>query len=139
MIFDQRQKRTRELARIFVIMIPLFVILCFLMRSQIAQITVYFPTCIFYEMFHLYCPACGNTRCILSLLQGDIITSIQYNITPWILMILGGLLYIELLMFSFGKHKKILPRKALPYYVLISIVFIYYIVRNLYPEIFFPR
>ena len=32
----------------------------------------YFPTCPFYELFHLYCPGCGSTRAAFYLLHGDV-------------------------------------------------------------------
>ena len=36
--------------------------------------------CIFHEITNLYCPGCGITRAIFSLIEFDIIGAIKYNI-----------------------------------------------------------
>ena len=36
--------------------------------------------CVFHELTNLYCPGCGITRAIFSLLELDIIGAIKYNI-----------------------------------------------------------
>lgn len=35
--------------------------------------------CIFYRLFHLYCPGCGGTRAALALLGGDLLASVRYH------------------------------------------------------------
>ena len=39
----------------------------------------FFPPCVFHEVTGLYCPGCGSTRCLHSLLQGDIAAALGYN------------------------------------------------------------
>ncbi len=39
----------------------------------------FFPLCAFHEVTGLYCPGCGSTRCLHSLLQGDMAAALGYN------------------------------------------------------------
>ena len=39
----------------------------------------FFPSCPFYESFHLYCPGCGSTRATYCLLHGDLNGVWRYN------------------------------------------------------------
>ncbi len=113
--------------------LPLTGILVLLERDRILALTHYFPSCFVYSNFHIYCPACGNTRSISSLLQGDLIASLHYNITPVLLLLLMAAAYFEFAFASFGKPIKLLPRKLWFYMVLIGLLVIYYIARNLSP------
>lgn len=47
-----------------------------------------FRVCIIYNLFHIPCPGCGITRSINFLLHGNIKTSIQYSIVPYILLVI---------------------------------------------------
>ena len=38
-----------------------------------------FPKCVFYEFTGLYCPGCGSTRALRSLLRGDLYNACRYN------------------------------------------------------------
>lgn len=37
--------------------------------------------CNFYALTHMYCPGCGGTRAVYSLMRLDIVSSLRYNIT----------------------------------------------------------
>ena len=39
----------------------------------------FFPLCAFHEVTGLYCPGCGSTRCLHSLLNGDMAAALGYN------------------------------------------------------------
>ena len=92
-----------------------------------------FPACLFRRMTGFYCPGCGNTRSVLALLHGDIFTSLRYNITPVVLGIVLSLLYVEGLTYVFGCHRKILPRDSRFWWVVLSLMFLYFIARNFFP------
>ncbi|MBU9724892.1 DUF2752 domain-containing protein [Diplocloster modestus] len=92
-----------------------------------------FPACLFRRMTGFYCPGCGNTRSVLALLHGDIFTSLRYNITPVVLGIVLSLLYVEGLTYVFGRHRKILPRDCRFWWVVLSLMFLYFIARNFFP------
>ena len=56
------------------------IIIIFLLCVSVAGI-IYLEKvpCIFLKLTNLYCPGCGATRCILSLLKGNIKEAFQYN------------------------------------------------------------
>lgn len=45
----------------------------------------YIP-CLFHKLTNLYCPGCGITRCIVSLLKGNISAAFKYNQLVFILL-----------------------------------------------------
>jgi hypothetical protein len=45
-----------------------------------ARYTTFFPQCPFHSLTGLYCPGCGSQRAISSLLHGDILQAISFNI-----------------------------------------------------------
>lgn len=122
-----------RLYRIFTILIPLAAMAGFIFRNNIIALTKYFPRCMFYSLFNLYCPSCGNTRSVISLLNGNILAALRYNISIIVLLALALLAYIELAALSFGKRIRLLPRRLSFYIVLIVIMSAYWIVRNFIP------
>lgn len=130
-------KNNKKWCQILTIMLPCLGVIVILLRNQIISLSEYFPPCFTYTYLHISCPACGNTRCVRSMLRGDFITALRYNMTPPLLMVLGLLLYVEMATYSFGTHKKILPRKEVPYFILMGLFFIYYILRNIIPDVIF--
>jgi hypothetical protein len=121
--------------RILTLLIPLAGLLLLFVKDRINALTSYIPGCFVYNKLHLYCPACGNTRSVNALLQGDLIASLQYNITPGLVLLLAFLAYVEFAFASFGRPFRLLPRKLWFYLVLITLMVIYYITRNLSPSL----
>ena len=115
------------------ILIPIIILLIYINLDSIFHYLSQLPICPFYSLFDLYCPACGNTRSVKALTNGDILSSLRYNVEPMILIILSTLLYIELVTKSFGKHIRLLPRKFSYYLTLIILLILYLIVRNFFP------
>jgi hypothetical protein len=97
------------------------------------QLLLLLPSCPFYQLLDLYCPACGNTRSVTALLRGDLLSSLRFNIVPILLITMGCLAYIELATFSFGKHLRLLPRTLRFYLTMIVILLVYMILRNFAP------
>lgn len=114
---------------------PLLVLLLFFFRSQIIELKKFFPECYFYSITGYLCPACGNTRSIISLLHGNIFLSLGYNITPIVLLLLSISFYIELVANTFRKKVHIIPRKYCFLIFLLSFMILYYIIRNFFPLI----
>lgn len=104
-----------------------------LLREQIAALAGRFPTCPFYSLLGLYCPACGNTRSVLALLQLDIARSLRYNITPLFLLIAGGIWYLEMVLGLWGRRVRLLPRKEWFWFSVLGLFLLYYLVRNFIP------
>lgn len=119
--------------KIITVLIPIVIIVLFILQNYIFAMIDQLPTCIFYSFFHLYCPACGNTRSFHALLHGNLITSLRYNIVPLLLVVLSFLCYIELATYSFGKYKRLLPRKLSFYMIGFALLLLYLVVRNFIP------
>jgi hypothetical protein len=50
----------------------------------------FYPACPVYRYLHIYCPGCGSTRALASLLHGRVIDAMHYN--PLFVMLLPLLL-----------------------------------------------
>jgi hypothetical protein len=122
--------------KIITILIPIIGAIIYAFKKQLVHFMFSLPPCPFYTIYNLYCPACGNTRSVNALLQGDILLSLHYNIIPILLILTLMLGYIELAFYSFGKKKKILPRSKNFYLITGSILLIYLILRNFIPLLF---
>lgn len=46
--------------------------------------------CAFYRLTGFYCPGCGGTRALLSLLQGHVLQALWYHVT----VVYGAILYV---------------------------------------------
>ena len=109
---------------------PLLVIACFIFKDELIALGKAFPPCESYRMLKIYCTGCGNTRSVICLLNGDIIGSVRNNIAPLLIAVLLFCLYIELIFSAMGKNVKILPRKGIFWAILLTCIFIFYILRN---------
>jgi hypothetical protein len=123
----------KNVSKMFTIVIPVFLLILFILKEAIFGLVFQLPTCPVYSLFHLYCPACGNTRSVYALLHGDLAESMRYNIIPMVLLLLSLFGYAELATYSFGKRIYLLPRNLSFYLLLILILVIYVIVRNFVP------
>ena len=64
---------------------------------MIGQIAFREGPCQFSQLFHLYCPGCGGTRAISSLLRFDVIGSLLANPVPVYAIVLFFRVWIALL------------------------------------------
>lgn len=102
-------------------------------KHTIKNITGLFPSCMFHELFHKYCPACGNTRSVLYLIDGDILSSLRFNIVPIFLLLICTAFYIEGAFYIFGKRVIIVPRSnALLLWTTLGFL-LYFVIRNFVP------
>lgn len=67
--------------------------------------------CVFREKFHFYCPGCGGTRALNTLLHFQIIDSLRYN--PILIIIL-----IDILFSIISKYIEIIKQQRYKYYML---------------------
>lgn len=85
----------------------------------------FLPECYFYKMTGYYCPGCGGTRAVHSLLNLKLWTAFKYNPGVVSLFLVLALAISEKIF-----NIKILPRKLMFWVVFIIILFSYYILRN---------
>lgn len=112
---------------------PLLAIALITIAYQLLARSVHFPVCIFHRLTGGWCPACGNTRCVIRLMHFEPIQAMRSNITIPFLTVLLICLYIENLLAIFGKNIYILSRRGTVWYVVIGIFILYYILRNFIP------
>ncbi len=111
------------------ILILVIITLIYLVLSQFFNI--YIP-CIFNEITGLYCPGCGVTRMLISMIKLDFYQAFRYNqllfiFSPFILFLIINYIYC-----TFKKKESIykkIPEKV--WYILLTITIIYWILRNI--------
>lgn len=107
----------------------LLIVLIFIILICILGIKI---PCPFYMLTGLYCPGCGVTRCILSILKLDFYAAFRYNplvfiLLPFIFIYVVYKIYIWL----FNKKDKLTYKlEGYPIYILLIILIIYGILRN---------
>lgn len=126
-------KRNKPFFICFLVGFPAGLLCTFILRDLLAHWAQSFPQCIFYQRYHFFCPSCGNTRSVLTLLHGDIFLSLRYNITPIFLLVILSAFYCEVLAQFFCKRIIIIPRKIS--FMLVSFVgfALYFVIRNYIP------
>ncbi|MDR2687631.1 MAG: DUF2752 domain-containing protein [Oscillospiraceae bacterium] len=118
---------------LFLAGVPAGLLFVFIFRDSLARWAQTFPACSFYRNYQICCPSCGNTRSVLSLLQGDVISSLRYNITPAFLLALVLAFYCEAIAKICGKKVALVPRN-IPFMVITIVGFIgYFVARNYMP------
>ncbi len=114
---------------------PTAVVLIFIFKEQIMDLSRFFGVCKLYTLTGIHCPSCGITRCIRAMLDGDILLSLRNNLAVPFMVLLIFLSYVELLCDIFGKKVKLIPRKSLFWWIVLGVFIIYFILRNFIPEI----
>ena len=93
--------------------------------------------CAFLKTTHMYCPGCGGTRAVFSLLAGNVIKSLCYNPA----VVLGALLVlyyeITVIMTICSKKGRVYYcRSPWPVYIYVLIVLIFAVVRDVLLVVF---
>lgn len=86
--------------------------------------------CLFYKVTNWYCPGCGITRCLFSLLEGNIKQAFYYN--QLVTVLLGPFVIYEIIrIIGYVKEKELIKVPNIVWNLLLVIVIIFGIVRNL--------
>ena len=106
-----------------------------LLSPAVALIGEHMPPCIIHYATGFYCPGCGMTRSFLSLAGGDVLMSLHYHPLPMLAIVLCTLLYIELLLYVFGRRVRILPRKPVFWSVAFAAFLLFLCARSFIPAL----
>lgn len=89
--------------------------------------------CLFHKITGYYCPGCGITRCLFSLLQGKIYQAFMYNQLVFILLPFIILYFIyTTYIYIFNKKNTLINKIPNYIYIILLIIVISYgIIRNL--------
>ena len=110
------------------------IILIILVLIALISIFVHpFIPCLFHEITGLYCPGCGVTRMIISILKLDLYQAFRYNPLLFILFPVFIILFINYI-YCLIKIKTPLYKKVnnSVWILLIIILILYGIIRNIY-------
>ena len=113
-----------------VIVLIILLILFLLFSLKVLEIIKF--KCIFRELFGIYCAGCGTTRMIKSLLRLKIYKSFMYNPVMFIYFILLGMYFIYNVIL-YIKGMEIRKPNIIILIILITILFIYMLIRNIMP------
>lgn len=93
----------------------------------------FYPGCFSFQFFHLLCPSCGAQRSFSALLQGRLVTALQFNLLLPVSIPVILVAFFRYLHNSFNEKKKpIFPfvHRTTPWVILITIL-AYTILRNI--------
>ena len=118
------KEKINKSKKIFVITFLSFIIYLYLNK----RFSFYIP-CIFHKITHFYCPGCGITRMILSILKLDLYQAFRYN--PLLFIMMPFIITYEIIYYiNWIQDKKITISKKI-WYILLIITIIYTILRNI--------
>lgn len=86
-----------------------------------SKYAAWLPGCMFHKLTGLYCPGCGSTRALYSLLHGDLISSLHNNL----LLIPCGLAVVLLIV------KKDLSPNRYTAIVIVAVLVVFMVLRNI--------
>lgn len=110
------------------IVIFLFLLLFYYFINEIFNFSI---PCPIYYVTHLYCPGCGITRLLFSIIHLDFYQAFRYNPLVFILIILGFIYIILKLILKRFNINLVIPNYI--WYIILIIVIVYGILRNI-PE-----
>ena len=112
------------------IIISIFLISYFVL-SEI--LNIYIP-CLFHKITNLYCPGCGVTRMLLSILRGDFYQAFRYNQLLFILLPVFVLYFVNYIYSLICNRISLLEKTPqIIWYVLIIVLLLFGVLRNIFP------
>ena len=124
------QKKKRTIIVILLFILSIIFLLIYKIINNIYHVGI---PCIFHRITRLYCPGCGMTRAIFSLLNLDIKQAIRNNILV-VIVIPFIIIYIINYIYIWINDLKKDPSKIFPKYIwysLLIITILFGIIRNI--------
>jgi len=120
-----------KLKKAVLVFIPFILVIVYLfVKENLNEIVNSLPRCFILSDFGIYCPGCGNTRCIAALINLDILSAIRYNPFMFGVILCAILCYIERFADVFFRAKILLiPRKPAFWVVVTIFLVIFYVLR----------
>jgi len=87
--------------------------------------------CMFRKLTGFLCPGCGITRCLFSIINGNITKAFDYNELATILL-LPSLGYISVNMYQYINNKSYIKIPNIIWNILLIITIIFGIIRNIF-------
>lgn len=114
-------------SKIFIIIILFVILLIYYFINKSLNIGI---PCLFHEITGLYCPGCGITRLVFSLLELDFYHAFQANPLIFILLIIAGIYFLlKIILNKFFQINITIPNYV--YYILLVVVILFGILRNI--------
>lgn len=132
----QQKKNTKQkLINLLILISPIILFIIAFFGAKFFAVHNAHSTCITLTFFGFYCPACGMTRSVISLMQGDVLMSIRQNAMVIVFVLLYLVFYIWYVLKCFNIKFKIFLANEKFWYILLIVWFIYGISRNFIPSI----
>lgn len=121
-------KRIRKLILSLLIIIIMLIFFLYLNKNY----GFYIP-CLFHKLTNLYCPGCGITRSIVSLLKGNISEAFKYNQLVFILLPFLTVYFIyKIYLYLTNSQDKIIKKiPNITWIILLIITILFGILRNI--------
>ena len=121
--------KKRSLVVISVVFILVLIALFYYKLDSLFNISI---PCIFHKITNLYCPGCGITRAIFSLMEFNIIAAIKYNLLIILVFpFLGYYIFINVRDWIFFKERNNLVFSNKVWNFLLIITILFGILRNI--------
>jgi len=122
------EKKYIKLFYIELVIVICLMLLYFFVNSKYINLV---PQCYIYNTTGLYCPSCGGTRCVTSLLSFEFIKAFYYHPIFFISIVLGIIINIYYI-YTVLANKKFKLLKWWYVIIWISVLLIFAILRNKY-------
>lgn len=86
--------------------------------------------CFLYKHFGIYCPGCGGTRMVKSLLKLDFYQAFRYNPFIFSVLVLGVILIFINIILKL-KGKKLIVPKERDLIIFSALILVYFLLRNI--------
>lgn len=135
-LLSEREKKIRKRACLLSFLLPLFAAVVIFGYASLFLFCerrgIPLFRCVLKEKFGIYCPGCGGSRALLSLLRGDFVSSFYFYpaMIPTVLLLFD--LYVRLVVTAVtGDGRAVGSFRFRAFYAVLAIVLLTFLVRGL--------